>query len=314
MRIKIFLFILLTMAFAMPVMAQISSGCAILSHNGVERYYKASDLQKAFDDAAEGDTIVLGEGEYYNDNGFKITKKLYIRGSRSYIGSDIKLNISGDSNFTIPLFDNVNFSNFTIESDIENLYLRRFGGGNIYVKEGYTVNAFLDRCTVYTTQLTDKCKSWVMQTSRLDRIYGTYDHENLPTLINCNYRCYDREQQVPTKSINCIYKTCDMYDVKLPIKNSILENCLIDSTNIEIDESTTVNGEIYYMPSDEWNIGLDNLTAMKYFGNDGTVVGYNGGPNPRDYTGVTGAPSQWTNEYILSGRKFSVRFVINPKE
>ena len=313
MRIKIFLFILLTMAFAMPVMAAISTGCAILSHNGVERFYKASDLQKAFDDAAEGDTIVLGEGEYYNDNGFTITKKLYIRGSGSYIGSDIKLNISGDSNFTIPLFDYVNFSNFTIESDIENLYLRRFSGGDIDVNDGYTVNAFLDRCTVYTTQLTDKCKSWVMQNSYLDRIYGTYDHENLPTLINCNYDCYEGEQ-VPTKSINCIYKTCDMYDVKLPIKNSILENCLINSTNIEIDESTTVNGEIYYMTSDEWNIGLDNLTAMKYFGNDGTVVGRNGGPNPKDYTGVTGAPSQWTNEYILSGRKFSVRFGINPKE
>ena len=312
MRIKIFLFILLTMAFAMPVMAQISTGCAILSHNGVERYYKASDLQKAFDDAAEGDTIVLGEGDYYNDNGFTITKKLYIRGSGSYI-HNIKLNISGDSNFTIPLFDNVHFSNFTIESDIENLYLRRFIGSEIYVNDGYTVNAFLDRCTVWVTRLTDKCKSWMMQNSLLDRIYGTYDHENLPTLINCTYGCYN-SSDVPTKSINCIYKTCGMYDVKWPIKNSILENCLIDSTNIEIDESTKVNGEIYYMTSDEWNIGLDNLTAMKYFGNDGTVVGCNGGPNPKDYTGVTGAPSQWTNKYILSGRKFSVRFGITPKE
>ena len=313
MRIKIFLFILFTMAFAMPVMAEISTGCAILSHNGVERYYKASDLQKAFDDAAEGDTIVLGYGEYYNDNGFTITKKLYIRGSRSYIGSDIKLNISGDSNFTIPLFDNVEFSYVTIESDIENLYLRRFSGNEIYVNDGYTVNAFLDRCTVWETQLTDKCKSWVMQNSYLDSIYGTYDHENLPTLINCNYGCYS-SYDVPTKSINCIYKTCFMHDVKWPIKNSILENCLIDSTTIEIDESTTVNGEIYYMTSDEWNIGLNNLTAMKYFGNDGTVVGYNGGPNPMYYTVVTGAPRQWTNEYILSGRKFSVRFGINPKE
>lgn len=313
MRIKIFLFILLTMAFAMPVMADISTGCAILSHNGVERYYKASDLQKAFDDAAEGDTIVLGEGNYYNDNGFTITKKLYIRGSGSFINSEIKLNISGDSNFTIPLFDNVNFSYLTVESDIENLYLRRFVDGNINVNDGYTVNAFLDRCTVWYTRLTDKCKSWVMQNSRLYKIYGTYDHENLPTLINCNYDCYEGEQ-VPTKSINCIYKTCGMYDVKQPIKNSILENCLIDFTNIEIDESTTVNGEIYYMTSDEWNIGLDNLTAMKYFGNDGTVVGCNGGPNPMDYTGVTGAPSQWTYDYILSGRMFSVGFSINPKE
>ena len=313
MRIKIFLFILLTMAFAMPVMAEISTGCAILSHNGVERYYKASDLQKAFDDAAEGDTIILGEGDYYNDNGFTITKKLYIRGSGSYIRRNIKLNISGDSNFTIPLFDNVNFSNFTIESDIENLYLRRFSGSGIYVNEGYTVNAFFYICTVWETRLTDKCKSWVMQNSYLDRIYGTYDPENLPTLINCNYDCYEGEQ-VPTKSINCIYKTCHMFDVKMPLKNSILENCLIDSTTIEIDESTKVNGEIYYMTSDEWNIGLDNLTAMKYFGNDGTVVGCNGGPNPKDYTGVTGAPDQWTNEYILSGRKFSVRFGITPKE
>ena len=124
------------MACAMPVMAEISTGCAILSHHGVERYYQASDLQKAFDDAAEGDTIVLGEGEYYNDYGFKITKKLYIRGSRSYIGSGIKLNISGDSNFTTPLFDNVIFSHLTIESDIENLYLRRLSGGNIYVNDG----------------------------------------------------------------------------------------------------------------------------------------------------------------------------------
>ena len=50
------------MAFAMPVMAQISSGCAILSHNGVERYYKASDLQKDFNDTAEGDNNDTGEG------------------------------------------------------------------------------------------------------------------------------------------------------------------------------------------------------------------------------------------------------------
>ena len=68
------------------------------------------------------------------------------------------------------------------------------------------------------------------------------------------------------------------------------------------------------MTSDEWNIGLDNLTAMKYFGNDGTVVGYNGGPNPMEYTVVTGAPMQWIYDYILSGRKFSVGFGINPKE
>lgn len=311
MRIKIFLFILLTMAFAMPVMAEISTGCAILSHNGVERYYKASDLQKVFDDAAEGDTIILGEGNYYNDNGFTITKKLYIRGSGSYIRSNIKLNISGDSNFTIPLFDNVDFYNFTIESDIENLYLRRFSGSGIYVKEGYTVNAFLDRCNVWQIRLTDKYKSWVMQNSFLGYIYGTYDHENLPTLINCDYDCYGSEQ-VPTKSINCIYSTYNMYGDKQPIKNSILENCLINSTNIEIDESTTVNGEIYYMTSDEWNTSLDNLTAMKYFGNDGTVVGCYGGPNPYA-TVVIGAPMQWTNEYILSGRKFSVRFVIDPK-
>ena len=314
MRIKIFISLLLAMVSAMSVMSQNSTGCAILTHNGVERYYKAADLQKAFDDAAEGDTIVLGQGEYYNDNGFTITKKLYIRGGYSEIRSEIKLNISGDSNFSIPLFDSVGFGQLTIESDIENLFLRRFSGSNIYVKEGYNVNAFLDRCTVWNTQITDKCKSWVMQNSLLDRIYGTYDPENLPTLINCNYDCFYGSESIAAKYINCIFKTCGTYNPKLPIMNSTLENCLVDSTDIEVDESSTVNGEIYYMASDDWNTNLENLTNLKYLGNDGTVVGYNGGPNPVDYTDVTGAPSQWTDDYKLSGREFSVRFYINPKE
>ena len=313
MRIKFILSLVFAMVFAMPVMSQNSEGCAILTHNGIERFYKAADLQKAFDDAFDGDSIILAEGNYYNDKGFTITKKLYIRGTLDYtkINSDVTLNISGDSKFDSPLFDCVRVLNLFVESNIDYLILRRCSG-DLFINDDCVVTAYMNRCSFGDVKFTGQCNSWVMQNSYIGNIYGTHGVENMPTLINCEYYCFGRAANIPAKFINCIIGAYGIYDPKISIKNSIFEYCLVNSKNIEIDESSTVIGKLYSITSDKWNVDVNNLTAMQCFGNDGTIVGYNGGQYPMYRIDLNGAPYQWISKYILSGRKFSVEFLINP--
>ena len=96
--------IVLSLAVSLVVSAEDNTnGSVFLYHNGVETYFPASNLQSAFDLAEEGDTVDVGNGNYNNDSGYTVRKKIYITGDNF---GTLYVDIPGNPNFTVPLCEN----------------------------------------------------------------------------------------------------------------------------------------------------------------------------------------------------------------
>lgn len=265
----------------------------LLQHKGGVKVYDSDQMTQALADAVKGDTIFLPEGTY---NGFELTKELTIRGTgeKTAISGDLKIAIEGTPVCSAPLLESLRITgNLNINKAINNLHIRKC------FFRYFTVNAavedvLIDRCAslywnsseakyhIGDFNLSTFIKSMTVVNSRIYCLNGSYKEASV-NFVNCLIRSHKVGNYL--NYINCIFGSS--YGSSYTIDNATLTNCLYNITsssdyNSGIKSScTTVN--CYAIDNGQKSfegITKDELTANKYFGNDGTIVGPFGGNTP----------------------------------
>ena len=289
-----------------------------LSHNGELSFFtNLTALESAYSAAEHGDTIYLSQGDFVvNGGSFKISKDISIIGNGygSHILGDITVSISnqnvvGDA----PLFDGVRLDKLTFSSmgtvtpeasEIRRCWIRNLDDGayaanNMSYDKCYIESAdFFGGGTVFLKNSKVSC------VSSNSYLYHT-------TALNCNINVTD---YYPLTAISCIIKKGGSNAPSVYSSSASIINCLLDYTP---SASGLYKHECYVDDAsesifdDKMNCTL-NLTEAGYLGQDGTVVGIQGGESP--FSENPSVPSVDTAnssvEYDSSANKLKVNITV----
>ncbi|MDE6632048.1 MAG: hypothetical protein K2K23_03530 [Muribaculaceae bacterium] len=258
-----------------------------LSHNGELSFFtNLTALESAYSAAEHGDTIYLSQGDFVvNGGSFKISKDISIVGNGygSHILGDITVNISkqyvvGDA----PLFDGVRLDKLTFSamgtSTPETAEIRRCWIRNLDDGACAANNMTFDKCYIGSADFfgggTVFLKNSKVSCSSSNTLL------NHTTAINCNINVTD---YYPLTAISCILQKGGSSNPSVNGSSASIINCLLD---FKPSSSSLYEHECYYIEDasesildDKMNCTL-NLTESGYLGQDGTVVGIQGGEYP----------------------------------
>lgn len=261
-----------------------------LSHNGELSFFtNLAAFESAVDAAVNGDTIYLSEGDFVIRGGsYTIRKRLSIIGNGygSHILGNITFDMSSNPNsyMEAPLFDGVRLDRLFFYEELNSL-------GNLYRSEirrcwirdlvagGYAgQEVTYDKCIIERADFEGSYdRSVFIKNSKLTLV--GYAHST--TMINCNIKL--NSQYCPSTVISCILQN---KDANLTNSGAITSS-FINSVLNETPTCTSIyQHNCYYYTEDteelldsEMNCPLD-LTELGYLGQDGTVVGIDGGDSP----------------------------------
>ncbi len=287
----------------------LSEGSVLLQHDGNVRVYQPDSLQDALNDAVDGDTLFLSKGKF--DGDIKIEKKVTLRG----VGKETIVN--GDITIAIP--DSVTLESTLLES-LNLGYVAIYEGmlvGDVKVTKpvnGLTIkkcllwkvnlsatmhDVVIDRCSITSEFIisSEKVKSMNVVNSKVQQLKPT---QNIVTsreisFINCNINSFyyywdDYTDYYRGSFINCIigggsnqqyfYQTTFINCLLTPYIISINRNVKSDCYEEENQEILKTNYSSYLDDYLDCKYSTEELMAKGYLGNDGTVVGCNGGATP----------------------------------
>lgn len=284
--------------FALP------NSSVLLQHKGFVTVYHQDSLNVALAAAVDGDTLFLSKGTY---PGFTIDKKLTVRGagngetiitgmitiaipdsvtleSTVLEGLSLKpyVNDGYDNNFNILVTKPLN--NFKIKQcDFEKLMFERTMNGVV-----------IDRCYCsgylalpeYVRSLTANNSKIAKLRFRNNTTSYTHDSSKQLTFVNCNVLSFENFENFKGTFINSItgygrtgsqvsFSSCSFINTLIcDYRLTIDGTCYTE--NVWTDGSTKLVSDYNYncMYSDE------ELIEKGYIGNDGTVIGCNGGATP----------------------------------
>lgn len=104
---------------AMPAKADLAP-TVMLHRGGQVKTYMYYEVQKAVDDAVDGDTIFLSEGTFQP---FNVNKRILVRGAgpKTIVEGSCTINISGTVKLTMPVLDAMNFNG---DVQVDNAYMQ----------------------------------------------------------------------------------------------------------------------------------------------------------------------------------------------
>lgn len=280
----------------------------LLQHNGSATVYHADDLQEALQNSVDGDTLFLSKGTY---PGFTIDKQITVRGE-----GDNNTIVTGLINIAIP--DSV-----TLKSTVlEGIYIQGYYHGsddNYSIKVSTPLNNFEIRQCNFETLVFEKdmygvqikqcyCSKYISipknvhsltaVNSKIAKVdfspitdYYTQNSSKDISFINCNILTFRDFENFRGTLINSItgygrignevsFQSCSIINTlvctyRLTIDNKCYqENCWTYGDTTKLINEYNLN----CMYTDE------ELLAKGYIGNDGSVIGCNGGPTPYSLT------------------------------
>ena len=303
----------IAMAFACFALVSISAWGAtaaqiMLQHNGSAKLFDSDQMAAAINQAVDGDTIFLTEGSF---NNFTVSKKIAIIGAgpQTVITGDVTISIPGSPTLTARVLDGMTISgNISINQSVNKLIVRKCQftsynpGSNISMENGQ-----IDRCYI-TGQLylgSGLLKSMLVTNSI---IYDLNSCNNTTTLINCDF--YTVRSGFMGTILNSI--------ISMPINlsNGLLKNTLYSIYNYTIQTGCTTT-DCYAVNKSVNNKWLSNQYTMEdlfnngFLGDDGTVVGSQGGNTP--FTLVPAVPkvTERTIKVDTEGRKLNVSLKVS---
>ena len=266
----------------------------LLQHEGTVKIFNTDQLDKALTDAVKGDTIFLPEATF---SGFELTKEVVLRGAgeNTVISGDLKIAIAGTPVCTAPLLESLRITGFLyVNKAIKKLHIKkcffRYFNVNDKIEE-----ALIDRCASWywnnggyslgEFNLSSNIVSMTVINSKVYYIRNNNCNDGAVSFINCyvSNRSYGDGQNF----INCIFGSAYSSYSDYTLANATLTNCLYNtnsnsSYNSNIG-STCSHINCYPVDNGQNSLGaltVEELTANKYFGIDGTVVGPYGGNTP----------------------------------
>lgn len=282
----------IAMAFVCFALVSISAWGAtaaqiMLQHNGSAKLFDSDQMAAAINQAVDGDTIFLTEGSF---NNFTVSKKIAIIGAgpQTVITGDVTIAIPGSPTLTARVLDGMNISgNILVNQSVNKLIIRKckfksFNPNNTCTLE----NGQIDRCqiTEYLYLGSSLIKSMLVTNSLINNLNSC---NNTTTLINCDF--YVVTSDFKGTILNSI--------ISMPqnLSNGLLKNTLYSTYNYYIQtgctttDCYTVNNYVNWnnLLSDQYS--KEQLYSNGYLGDDGTVVGSQGGNTP--FTLVPAVPT-----------------------
>ena len=297
----------------------------LLQHEGGVKVYDSNQMTQALADAVKGDTLFLSEGTFA---GFDLTKEVMIRGcgETTVITGAVKIAVAGNPTFSAPLLDALKIDNsFTVSQPCNKLHIRKcWITGNISFT-AKSEDVLIDRCSNINSDfkkfsISSDIVSMTVMNSVIAYLSSNGVTGSVATFINCNI--HSRFSEIANQTfINCIFGYGGYYDYtshSYKLTNCTLLNCLYNTYsstyyNSNVDNSTLQscygvdNGTSLLT-----DLSKDVLLANGYLGNDGTIVGINGGNTPFDSDMLPAAPKV-TDQSIsldLENKKLNVNLKV----
>ena len=266
----------------------------LLQHDGGVKVYDSNQMAQALADAVKGDTIFLSEGTFA---GFDLTKEVMIRGcgSTTIITGAVKIAVAGNPTFSAPLLDALKIDNtLTVSQPCNKLHIRKcWITGNISFS-AKSEDVLIDRCSNNNSnsnqfKMSSNIVSMTVMNSVICYLYSNGVTGNVVTFINCNI--VSRYSTISEQTfINCIFGYGGYYSSTYnygyyELSNCTLLNCLYNTYSSPYNGyvGNSILQSCYGVDngtSNLTNMSKDDLLANGYLGNDGTIVGIDGGNTP----------------------------------
>ena len=306
---KISLFLIALLFASIPSFADTRASILLL-HNGQGKSFDAAQLQQAVNEAISGDTICLSVGTFPISDTLLIDKAVTIigNGETTKVQGCIKIGIPDGPTLSNSLLSSIRVTGCVfVSKELHGLKLKKCWLDRHFYATGTLTDLFIDRCYMMCFVPTSYIKSALISNSILYCVgdeakeqskQNPWSIGNELTFFNCSIGY--------VKVVNASSGTQKICDVTFV--NSII--CSYGSGNSNISNNTLINTLLNYSYLDSsdtmancykqtlsvnpaytngWfptfrmngkDITDEALLEAGYIGNDGTVVGANGGNTP----------------------------------
>lgn len=302
----------------------------LLLHEGTGRTFEFDQLQEAVNAAVAGDTICLNEGNYsFPDNKLLIDKPV------SIIGTGQSTHLLGFIDISIP--DSVTlkshllealwvYNNVDVKQPVNGLKFRKVKFGGFIAWSATARDVELDRCYIETFHNAPKLKSANVINSiiRTQEMRELTSKGNSVTFINCligYMEWLDTSEKNYSKYVNCIINNIDQYwrnERISPVEcyNTLVgESAYLPYIGIKencyyiVDGSTTARDIcIDISQPNGCTLTEEQLLEAGYLGDDGKVVGVEGGMTP--YTLIPNGISVKKSKLEIDGEKRELKVTL----
>ena len=277
----------------------------LLQHEGGVKVYDSNQMTQALADAVKGDTLFLSEGTFA---GFDLTKEVMIRGcgKTTIITGAVKIAVAGNPTFSAPLLDALKIDNsFTVSQPCNKLHIRKCWITGDISFSAKSEDVLIDRCSNNSSNIkkftiSSNIVSMTVMNSEINYLYSNGVTGSVVTFINCNI--LSRYSEIANQTfINCIFGNGGYYynysSYSYELTNCTLLNCLYNTYSASSYQNSNVGNSTLQScygvdngTSLLTDLSKDVLLANGYLGNDGTIVGINGGNTPFDSDMLPAAP------------------------
>ncbi len=272
--------------FAMPAKADLAP-TVMLHRGGQVKTYMYYEVQKAVDDAIDGDTIFLSEGTFQP---FNVNKRILVRGAGygTIVEGSCVIDISGTDKLKMPVLDALTFNgDIEVNSAYKQFTIRKCSMVNLIFNEGKYYDVKIDRCNISNRlNLPNDVIEFNAFNSRIYTLYphnytghAMFEHCNIGNILapitgavfnSCVLGHCTKLSDATSKVnlIGCIINSC-FYN-----KNGLFyENCTMSGTRTQQVSYSSNETAIYF----QWNMSEE----LRYKSDlDGTWIGAYGGQHP----------------------------------
>ncbi len=302
----------------------------LLQHKGNVVVYHMDSLQTALRDAVDGDTLFLSKGEY---PGFTIDKKITVRGEgqETIIAGRVIVDIPDSVTLESTLLEGLRILKYYDDTEHSGYSVRVMTPLNGFKIKQCFLNkmafektmsdVIIDRCYISEDFILSKStKSLRANNSRFYRVKFPSKSSKDIDFVNCNILSFSDFEYFRGAAINSItgYGRTGNY---VTFDSASFINSLICTYRLTVDNSCYVENSWYYAINtklvNDYSLSCiytdEELLENGYIGNDGTVVGSNGGSTP--YTLELAVPSVKASDVKLDAEKrvLNVKLTITAK-
>lgn len=277
------------------VSSALPTSSVLLQHKGEVKTFTIEKIQDAINQAVSGDTVYLSRGVYPS---FTITRRIVIRGEGSgvtHVDGDITLEISSDQTDMETVIKGLSAGDSKEKGGIKstipmrNLSIKQCSFRYLNLSPYYdNSNIRIDRCVIWENlYLRSRLSDLTVTNSKIHHLYlWAGASPNSVTCVNCNIYDFVHTSDFKGTLMNCIIgagpATTTGTMSGCTMINSLIHRIYNQTSSGSFENCWTSSEEDGLLVEENGNalITDDYLKEKGYIGNDGTVIGANGGANP----------------------------------
>lgn len=291
MKKKLFI-VMICQVLAMVGVHAATRSAILRLHNGTGITYETAQLAQAVAEAESGDTLCLNEGIYNLSEELVIDKAVTLMGAgqSTQIIGNISIAIEGEPTLTSRMFDAVKImGSVSVSKNLKGLSFRKVSISDNLSWQVAISDVLADRCNLKNLPMNSNLRSANFVNCRIQNLYFGDSNNNCEiTFLNCSIFDWHIERYLDQRYatyINCIVMGVSINGTNYCTNYSTLYNSLV-LLQSSISGTNTIANNCYVFDGRDGNaenyttMTKEELIAAGYLGNDGTVVGVEGGNTP----------------------------------